>query len=261
MKALLFGSIGVLADTSAVQLGAYNQSFEKHGLDWRWSTNEYSLMLSQSGGQNRLQWYAENVIQTPLDPEFLMSIHKVKTQLFNARLEVDGITLRPGILRLMKEAADSLIPCAWVTSTELTNLETIAHASGDKTLLQRFMHISFRGNVEHTKPHPDPYNQALHTLQVDPGQAVAVEDTKVCVRSAIAAGVTCIATPNSFTVGQDFSEATSCVSHLGDAGDPATQLTGDCIVDNGVVTLKSLTRLIVRKRRYAVTPLEAMRNS
>ena len=41
MKALLFGSIGVIAETSELQRQAYNMAFAEHGLDWYWNVANY----------------------------------------------------------------------------------------------------------------------------------------------------------------------------------------------------------------------------
>ena len=36
MKAILFGSIGTLIETSDLQREAFNQAFKEAGLDWYW---------------------------------------------------------------------------------------------------------------------------------------------------------------------------------------------------------------------------------
>ncbi|MEC7496587.1 MAG: haloacid dehalogenase, partial [Pseudomonadota bacterium] len=36
MRALIFGSIGVLVETSELQRQAYNAAFAAHRLDWHW---------------------------------------------------------------------------------------------------------------------------------------------------------------------------------------------------------------------------------
>ena len=57
MKAILLGSIGTVADTSDMQLDAFNQAFKMHNLSWTWSPDEYSKMLKVSGGAKRIQQY------------------------------------------------------------------------------------------------------------------------------------------------------------------------------------------------------------
>ena len=44
-KAILFGSIGTIAETSRLQLRSFNQAFSESGLDWNWSIGEYQTML------------------------------------------------------------------------------------------------------------------------------------------------------------------------------------------------------------------------
>jgi len=58
MSAVLFGSIGALADTSEVQREAFNEAFRAHGLDWDWSREEYRQLLQSSGGKDRIATYA-----------------------------------------------------------------------------------------------------------------------------------------------------------------------------------------------------------
>ena len=54
MKALLLGSIGVLAETSDLQRQAYNEAFAAQGLDWRWNVATYCQNLTTPGGERRL---------------------------------------------------------------------------------------------------------------------------------------------------------------------------------------------------------------
>ena len=243
MKALLFGSIGVLADTSAMQLGAINRSFIAHDLDWSWSEEEYRLMLTQAGGQSRVRWYAQSVVGEPLDERTIRSIHKTKTRLFNDALDVDGITLRPGVLRLLKEARSAGVLTAWVTSTETSNLHAIAHGSRHLALLDQFDHVTNRANVSNEKPHPAPYIETLKHLNVAPAQAIAIEDSQVCLASSLAAQLITLLTPTSFSTGQDFSGAVSVVSHLGNPDHPATHLSGNNLLKQGMVSMAQLEEL------------------
>ena len=44
-KAILFGSIGTLIETSELQRNAFNQAFSENGLDWNWSPTQYQDLL------------------------------------------------------------------------------------------------------------------------------------------------------------------------------------------------------------------------
>ena len=57
-KAILFGSIGTLLETSELQRTAFNQAFSKNGLDWNWNLTQYQDLLKKSGGRERIENFA-----------------------------------------------------------------------------------------------------------------------------------------------------------------------------------------------------------
>ena len=57
-KAILFGSIGTIVETSELQRRSFNQAFSEAGLDWNWTLEEYQTMLTKSGGRNRINDFA-----------------------------------------------------------------------------------------------------------------------------------------------------------------------------------------------------------
>ena len=56
-KALLFGSIGSIVETSEIQRKSFNKAFKQYGLDWNWTKREYQNLLSKSGGKDRISRY------------------------------------------------------------------------------------------------------------------------------------------------------------------------------------------------------------
>ena len=58
-KALLFGSIGSIVETSEIQRKSFNKAFKKYGLDWNWTKREYLSLLNKSGGKDRISRYAK----------------------------------------------------------------------------------------------------------------------------------------------------------------------------------------------------------
>ena len=59
MKAILFGSIGTLIETSNIQRESFNQAFKEIGLDWYWDQESYKQLLKKSGGTKRIEDFAE----------------------------------------------------------------------------------------------------------------------------------------------------------------------------------------------------------
>ncbi len=66
------------------------------------------------------------------------------------------------------------------------------------------------------KPHPDTYEAALRCLDVEPVEAIAIEDSPNGIRAAKAAGLRCVAVPNGLTAHLDLSEADVTATSLAD---------------------------------------------
>ena len=66
----------------------------------------------------------------------------------------------------------------------------------------------------HYKPAPDLYNIALQDLKVRPENVVAIEDSKIGLKSAKAASISTILAPSEVTRGDNFSDADLIVENL-----------------------------------------------
>jgi HAD superfamily hydrolase (TIGR01509 family) len=99
---------------------------------------------------------------------------------------------RPGARELLAQAVALSIPTALVTMAYRPVAEAIAAA----TNLPVFDVVVAGDEVQHSKPHPEPYTRALAALGVDPSDALAVEDTLVGARSAEAAGLRTVVVPS-----------------------------------------------------------------
>ena len=69
VKAILFGGIGTLLETSEIQRMAFNEAFDRCGLDWHWDRDAYLDMLAIPGGVQRILRYAEAQGETAIDQE------------------------------------------------------------------------------------------------------------------------------------------------------------------------------------------------
>ena len=109
-KAILFGSIGTIVETSELQLKSFNQAFSEAGLDWNWSIEEYQTMLKKSGGRNRIKDFANQVgIEVNAD-----ELHLRKTEIFDSLMSDEKISLRSGVSHLINYAHENSIHLAFV---------------------------------------------------------------------------------------------------------------------------------------------------
>lgn len=193
LKAVLFGSIGTLVETSSLQLNAFNAAFEKAGLDWKWDRETYARLLQKPGGRQRIEAYAASVG----DDVNADDLHRCKTQLFNDMMKRDGLTLRSGVREVLAWAKNSGRKVALASTTERRNIDAIIQSTPDISYAT-FDFLGDRTTVEKEKPAPEIFLLALDTLGIVASEAIAIEDTHACFKSAAAAGIPTIAFPNEF---------------------------------------------------------------
>lgn len=202
-KAILFGSIGTLVETSELQRTAFNQAFSEAGLDWTWNPDEYKIMLKKSGGRNRINEYAT-------DRGIKVNAHELhlkKTEIFDNMMKEEGISLRPGVANLIGYAIDNNVHLAFVTSTSDANVDAIFMALNGQLSRNDFNFIGNDKMVSKPKPDSEIYLKALSNLKLNAKDCLAIEDTEVSMRSAINANIKCIAFPGAMALDNDFSAA------------------------------------------------------
>ena len=202
-KAILFGSIGTLVETSELQRTAFNQAFSEAGLDWTWNPDEYKIMLKKSGGRNRINEYATyHGIKVNAH-----ELHLKKTEIFDNMMKEKGISLRPGVANLIGYAIDNNVHLAFVTSTSDANVDAIFMALNGQLSRNDFNFIGNDKMVSKPKPDSEIYLKALSNLKLNAKDCLAIEDTEVSMRSAINANIKCIAFPGAMALDNDFSAA------------------------------------------------------
>lgn len=207
MPALLFGSIGTLAETSWLQREAYNEAFAEAGLDWHWGEEEYKRMLTDSGGRDRLRDHAEAQGQ---DVD-VKKIHARKTEIFHRKLG-RGLSPRDGVIETMAAARDRGWQIGFVTTTSPGNVDAILGALDmDRAA---FDIVTDRDAGLPDKPAPDIYAFALSQLGVDAGEAMAVEDNPDGVRAAQGAGLSCLVFPGAYHDPATFPEGIATLHRL-----------------------------------------------
>ncbi len=133
-----------------------------------------------------------------LDRETVLDRRQVRHRELIAELEI-----LPGVREAVVEAkrlglrlgVASSSSRAWVTG----HLERLGLAGFDC--------VRCRDDVAHAKPDPELYLSVCACLRVEPGEALALEDSANGIAAAKAAGLRCVAIPNAMTAGLDLSAA------------------------------------------------------
>jgi HAD superfamily hydrolase (TIGR01509 family) len=188
ISALVFDFDGLILDTETPDYIAWQEVYAAHGCALPpevWAINVGSGHLFDP------YQYLEGLLGRPVDRA---TIRREVRQRFLGLL--GAVAPLPGVLDYLVAAPAhglrvgiaSSSPRAWVAGY-LEQLGLVGH----------FATICTADDVAHTKPEPDLYLLAAARLGVDPAQALALEDSPNGVRAAQAAGMRCVAVPNSVT--------------------------------------------------------------
>ena len=190
-KAIIFGSIGTILETSDIQRKSFNKAFKKFGLNWYWSKNEYKKLLKMSGGENRLSNYAKikNIkINT-------LKLRNLKTKFFNNYLKKNKLKPRAGVVNVIKFCKKNNIKLGFASSTSINNINSIFFALENTIKKKDFDFIGNSKLVSKKKPYPDIYKVALKKFDLSSKECLAIEDTEESMKSALSAKIICIAFP------------------------------------------------------------------
>ena len=120
-KALLFGSIGTIVETSEIQRKSFNSAFRIAGLKWNWTKEIYKKLLNKSGGEERILRYAKQTKKNVNSKNII----KLKTKIFNSYLKNNKLRLRSGVKEIIKYTKQQEIKLALVSSTSKNNINSI----------------------------------------------------------------------------------------------------------------------------------------
>ena len=157
-------------------------------------------MLKKSGGIRRIEDFARQNGESVNAKE----IWKSKTDIFNKTIISNSISARKGVLKIFKYAKKNNIEIGLVSSTSKKNIATIFKALDDQISRDEFSFIGNKNLVSKPKPNPDIYFKALEIMNLDKEDCVAIEDSEESAKSAINAGIQCVAFPGIYHWDESF---------------------------------------------------------
>jgi HAD superfamily hydrolase (TIGR01509 family) len=186
--AVLWDMDGTLVDTEPYWISAEHAIVEEAGGVW---DDEYAHQLVG----NDLLVSAEFIRDH--SPVTLTPLEIVDELLARVVAQVRRhVPWRPGAVELLTALGEAGVPNALVTMSWRSLADSVLSALPADT----FAAVITGDEVEHGKPHPEPYLAAARTLGVRVEHCVAIEDSPTGVRSAVAAGVPTLAVPHVVAV-------------------------------------------------------------
>jgi HAD superfamily hydrolase (TIGR01509 family) len=250
LQGIVFDMDGVIAETEAEgHRVAFNRAFAAEGLRIQWDHSTYKELLGISGGKERIAYYLKTIeFNYPRDEseeEFLKRLHAKKTAIFMEMAEQGLMPALPGVKRLIDEIIKSGVKLAVATSASEKACHGLLRSSLAGMRYEKIDVILAGDIVKKKKPNPEIYTLVKEKLKVDSKYSFVIEDSRNGLLSAIAAGFNVCVVPSIYSKGEDFSQAKIVVDCLGEKPDfPAKLLQGDCVLENGEVTLSVLENLL-----------------
>lgn len=188
IKALIFDFDGMILETETPIYNSWNELYQSFGCKI-----PLASWVTLIGGKSSFDPFAElerqvgsSLDRSALEPQR----QKREMELIVSQKILPGVTeyLDDAKKSGMKIGVASSSPDWWVTG-HLTRLG-IKHY---------FDCICSRDNVERVKPAPDLYLKALKKLNLQPNEAVVLEDSPNGIKAAKTASLFCVAVPNDMT--------------------------------------------------------------
>ncbi|MBQ1328181.1 MAG: HAD family hydrolase [Eubacterium sp.] len=180
-KAAVFDMDGVIFDSEKI----YRQSYYKVGEIYGFSKEDTDRFCEVCAGgtreKNALRF--KNIFGDAVD----YSVYRAKAHaLVDEHGQNLGFELKKGARETLEGLKNKGIKIALATSTAKERAE---HYLSEHDILKYFDEIVYGDQVEHGKPEPDIFLKACEKLNVNPEEAVGIEDSINGVRASHSAGL------------------------------------------------------------------------
>ena len=194
LKAVFFGSIGTVAETSEIQRRSYNSAFNRLNIDCYWNVANYCEMLKVPGGKDRIR----NFTIPNISDEDVDKIHNLKEEIYAELIEQEDIS-RIEFVEVFHHSKASDLKVGLITTTSEKNINSLSKALEDKVNFNDFDIITTSNDCTTPKPSPEIYQNALRKIGVSPNEAIAIEDTQVNLDASLSANINSILYPGEYS--------------------------------------------------------------
>jgi len=213
LRAMIFDCDGVIADTEPLHFAALQTILREDGIDLSQELY-YREYLALDDRACFIKAFSNQGVA--LTQEMLSRLIARKAAAVEPVLKAH-VLLFPGAVDLIRNASQRFL-LAVASGALLREVELIVRTAGVSAC---FRAIVGAEDVARSKPHPDPFVEALarinagSTARIEPIECLVVEDSIYGVQSAHAAGMRCLAVTNSFPR-EMLAEAELVVASLAD---------------------------------------------
>ena len=203
---LIFHFDGLIVDTETERYYEWKEVIESHGVPLPLSVWHENIGLP-SEAFDPLEFLKQKA-KMPVDVE---AVRKRKNEVFWSRME--GESLLPGVREYLEEARRRKMKLAICSSSPRRWVAQNLRRWGIEDF---FDEVVTGSDVTKIKPDPQSYLRVLEVLNLSAENCIAFEDSPKGVESAKAAGIFCVAVPNSITEESNLEGAELKLNSLAD---------------------------------------------
>lgn len=210
VKAVIFDLDGTLTDSDKVHFQVFQEIFAGHGI----ALDKARYKNQISGRQN-----------AAILADFLPQLSAAEGEAFSEQKEAtfrdrakNQLTPLPGLLDLLAQLKQQSLPAAVVTNAPTKNANFMLKTLN---LDKAFSPVVIADELPRGKPDPLPYQTALDKLGIQAGDAIAFEDSRAGIRSAVGAGILTIGMTTTHQA--DELKAAGATYAIADFTDPLIQ--------------------------------------
>lgn len=184
-SAFIFDMDGVLLDTEILYKKAAFAAAQTLGFEYCEKIHMATVGVPQDIGNQ--------IIQEGMGPKFPLTEFDQKWRQLMDKEMAENVPVKSGVKDILVALEARNIPVGVATSSSSSAAHKHINSAG---LKEYFQTIVTGDDITNGKPHPEPFLKAASQLGVDPGSAIAIEDSYNGIRSAHAAGMRVIMVPD-----------------------------------------------------------------
>lgn len=202
ISAVIFDMDGVLLDTESI----CDRTWEMASGEFNLTKEDAASIISQCRGTNKHD--TKIIIRKNCGQEFPAEKFLERTsQLFHEIAEAEGVRTLP----FAKESLEYLKKKYRLALASSTREIVVKKELTQAGLLDYFETITSGDMVTHSKPNPEIYLMACKSLNINPEECVAVEDSLNGLKSAKAAGMYTIMVPDRIAPNEETAKVSDYV--------------------------------------------------
>ena len=190
-QAVLFDMDGLFIDSEPDWHAAESEMMRSNGYDWK----PEDQLKCLGGPLTRVTEYMSECLKGSKSPEQLANSIVTEMQ----KRMSGNVSLMPGALEFSRELNQIGVPQALVSASPRLIVDAVLTGMNEKY----FALSVAAGDIERTKPYPDPYLHAAKLLGVDINNCIIFEDSPTGLTAARASGAFVVGIPHLVEVPEE----------------------------------------------------------